>query len=46
MWMLTLHWLAIVVVTDIAPKDWLPRLQSMLIIIYGVANVIGPLLGA
>ncbi|KAI7877188.1 major facilitator superfamily MFS-1 [Lichtheimia hyalospora FSU 10163] len=37
--------LVIVVVTDIAPMGWLPRLQSMLVIVYGVANVIGPLLG-
>lgn len=41
------HWhcLVFVVITDVAPVDWRPRLQSVLVIVYGLASVVGPLLG-
>lgn len=31
--------------TDIAPLDWRPRLQSLLVVVYGLASVVGPLIG-
>jgi MFS family permease len=34
-----------IVITDIAPVPLRPRFQSMLAIVYGIASVIGPLLG-
>lgn len=34
-----------IVITDIAPLHLRPRFQSMLAIVYGLASVIGPLLG-
>lgn len=34
-----------VIITDIAPIDWRPRLQSMLAVVYGLASVVGPLIG-
>ncbi|CDS10285.1 hypothetical protein LRAMOSA02961 [Lichtheimia ramosa] len=37
--------LVFVVITDVAPVDWRPRLQSVLVIVYGLASVVGPLLG-
>ncbi|CDH58440.1 potential mfs-mdr transporter [Lichtheimia corymbifera JMRC:FSU:9682] len=36
--------LVFVIITDIAPVDWRPRLQSVLVIVYGLASVVGPLL--
>lgn len=34
-----------IVVTDITPYNLRPRFQSMLSVVYGIASVIGPLLG-
>ncbi|KAI9259574.1 major facilitator superfamily domain-containing protein [Phascolomyces articulosus] len=34
-----------VIITDIAPLEWRPRLQSMLVVVYGLASVVGPLIG-
>lgn len=34
-----------IVVTDITPYNLRPRFQSMLAVVYGIASVIGPLLG-
>lgn len=34
-----------IIVTDIAPVHLLPRFQSMLAVVYGLASVVGPLLG-
>ncbi|KAI9494516.1 major facilitator superfamily domain-containing protein [Zychaea mexicana] len=34
-----------VIITDIAPLEWRPRLQSMLTVVYGLASVVGPLIG-
>ncbi|KAI9312493.1 major facilitator superfamily domain-containing protein [Dichotomocladium elegans] len=34
-----------VVITDIAPVQWLPLLQSMLSVVFGLASVVGPLIG-
>ncbi|KAI8147544.1 major facilitator superfamily domain-containing protein [Fennellomyces sp. T-0311] len=34
-----------VIVVDIAPPEWRPRMQAMLMMIYGVASVVGPLIG-
>lgn len=34
-----------VIITDIAPMDWRPRLQSLLSVVYGLASVVGPLIG-
>ncbi|KAI8150253.1 major facilitator superfamily domain-containing protein [Fennellomyces sp. T-0311] len=34
-----------VIITDIAPIEWRPRLQSMLTVVYGLASVVGPLIG-
>ncbi|KAI9310512.1 major facilitator superfamily domain-containing protein [Dichotomocladium elegans] len=34
-----------VIITDIAPILWRPRLQALLIVVYGMASVVGPLIG-
>lgn len=34
-----------IVITDIAPVVLRPRLQSLLVVIYGLASVVGPLIG-
>ncbi|KAI9262338.1 major facilitator superfamily domain-containing protein [Phascolomyces articulosus] len=34
-----------VVVMDIAPMLWRPRMQAILVSVYGTANVIGPIIG-
>ncbi|KAI7850899.1 major facilitator superfamily domain-containing protein [Circinella umbellata] len=34
-----------VIISDIAPVDLRPKLQSMLIVVYGLASVVGPLIG-
>lgn len=34
-----------IIITDIAPVHLLPRFQSMLAVVYGLASVVGPLLG-
>ena len=34
-----------VIITDIAPLEWRPKLQSMLAVVYGLASVVGPLIG-
>ncbi|KAI9498527.1 major facilitator superfamily domain-containing protein [Zychaea mexicana] len=37
--------MAFVIVTDITPLFWRPKIQSVLVAIYGLANVVGPLIG-
>lgn len=37
--------MAFVIITDLAPLKLRPRLQSILIVIYGLASVVGPLIG-
>lgn len=34
-----------IIVTDVAPLPLRPRFQSMLTVVYGIASVIGPLIG-
>lgn len=34
-----------IVITDVAPVPLRPRFQSLLAVVYGIASVIGPLLG-
>ncbi|KAI7876005.1 MFS general substrate transporter [Lichtheimia hyalospora FSU 10163] len=34
-----------VVIADIAPLKWRPRMQSMMSLIYGLSSVVGPLIG-
>lgn len=34
-----------ILVTDVAPVPLRPRFQSMLAVVYGIASVVGPLLG-
>ncbi|KAG2224561.1 hypothetical protein INT45_004406 [Circinella minor] len=37
--------MAFIIVTDVTPVLWRPRIQSILVAIYGLANVVGPLIG-
>jgi MFS family permease len=37
--------LCYIIVTDIAPIHLRPRFQSMLTVVYGLASVVGPLIG-
>ena len=37
--------MAFIIVTDVTPILWRPRIQSILVAIYGLANVVGPLIG-
>ncbi|KAI8147545.1 major facilitator superfamily domain-containing protein [Fennellomyces sp. T-0311] len=34
-----------VIVVDVAPLDWRPRMQALLIVVYGISSVVGPLVG-
>jgi MFS family permease len=37
--------MAYIIVTDVAPIALRPRFQSLLVVVYGIASVIGPLIG-
>ncbi|KAI9249793.1 major facilitator superfamily domain-containing protein [Phascolomyces articulosus] len=37
--------MAFIIITDMTPLLWRPRVQSILIATYGLANVVGPLIG-
>jgi MFS family permease len=37
--------LCFIIVTDIAPVNLRPRFQSALAVVYGLASVVGPLIG-
>jgi MFS family permease len=34
-----------IIIADIAPVDMRPRYQALMMVIYGVASVVGPLIG-
>jgi MFS family permease len=34
-----------IIITDVAPVALRPRFQSMLVVVYGIASVVGPLIG-
>ncbi|KAI8142506.1 major facilitator superfamily domain-containing protein [Fennellomyces sp. T-0311] len=37
--------MAFIIITDIAPLYWRPRVQSVLVVLFGLASVVGPLIG-